>query len=88
MADVTTVLWRCPLRHNPADPLAGSRSFRSLERSRINAEYVGRDGAVVGIDRFGEPAAAGQWFDFFGFTVTHLVSTVRSLLSFLKETVS
>jgi transketolase len=43
---------------------------------------------VIGIDRFGESAPAGQWFDFFGFTVTNVVNTVKSLLSFLKETVS
>ncbi|WP_324545807.1 hypothetical protein [Accumulibacter sp.] len=75
-----TPLQRRHLRHHPAAPLAGSRSFRSLEGSRINTEYVGRDGAVVGIDRFGVSAPAGQWFDFLGLTVTHPVSTVRSLL--------
>ncbi|MBO9661525.1 transketolase [Dokdonella sp.] len=31
-------------------------------------KYVGLDGAVVGIDRFGESAPAGKLFEFFGFT--------------------
>lgn len=44
------------------------------------SKYVGLDGAVVGIDRFGESAPAGQLFDFFGFTVANVVATVKSLL--------
>jgi transketolase len=44
------------------------------------SKYVGLDGAVVGIDRFGESAPAGQLFDFFGFTVANVVKTVKSLL--------
>jgi len=43
-------------------------------------KYVGLDGAVVGIDRFGESAPAGQLFDAFGFTARRVVATVRSLL--------
>ena len=43
-------------------------------------KYVGLDGAVIGIDRFGESAPAGQLFDFFGFTVANVVKTVKSLL--------
>ena len=31
-------------------------------------KYVGRTGAVVGIDRFGESAPAGELFELFGFT--------------------
>jgi transketolase len=46
-------------------------------------KYVGavdsRSGAVVGIDRFGESAPAGDLFKFFGFTVENLVSVVKSL---------
>ncbi|MCM8594963.1 MAG: transketolase [Candidatus Accumulibacter sp.] len=42
--------------------------------------HVGLDGAVVGIDRFGESAPAGRLFDLFGFTVAHVVQTVKSLL--------
>jgi transketolase len=43
-------------------------------------KYVGLDGAVIGIDRFGESAPAGQLFDFFGFTVANVAKTVKSLL--------
>ena len=60
---------------------------RGLPRVAIEAgvsnfwrKYVGLDGAVIGIDRFGESAPAGQVFDFFGFTVTNVVTTVKSVL--------
>ena len=43
-------------------------------------QYVGLDGAVIGIDRFGESAPAGPLFDFFGFTVANVVTTVKALL--------
>lgn len=44
-------------------------------------KYVGLHGAVVGIDRFGESAPAGQLFEMFGFTVDNVVATAKSLLS-------
>jgi transketolase len=44
-------------------------------------KYVGLHGAVIGIDRFGESAPAGQLFDLFGFTVANVVATAKSLLS-------
>ena len=43
-------------------------------------KYVGLEGAVVGIDRFGESAPAGELFKYFGFTVDNVVKTVRSVL--------
>jgi transketolase len=43
-------------------------------------KYVGLDGAMVGIDRFGESAPAGELFKYFGFTVENVVKTVRSVL--------
>jgi transketolase len=43
-------------------------------------KYVGSDGAVIGIDRFGESAPAGALFKEFGFTVDKVVATVRGLL--------
>mgnify|MGYP001167788545 CR=1 FL=1 len=43
-------------------------------------KYVGLDGAVVGIDRFGESAPAEAVFEYFGFTVDNVVKQVRSLL--------
>jgi transketolase len=43
-------------------------------------KYVGLEGAVVGIDRFGESAPAGVLFKEFGFTVEHIVATVKSVI--------
>ncbi len=42
-------------------------------------KYVGLDGAVVGIDRFGESAPAGELFKEFGFTVENVVKAVNSV---------
>jgi transketolase len=44
-------------------------------------KYVGLHGAVVGIDRFGESAPAGQLQELFGFTVANVVKTAKDLLS-------
>ena len=43
-------------------------------------KYVGLDGAVVGIDSFGESAPGGALFKHFGFTVENVVNTVKSVL--------
>jgi transketolase len=43
-------------------------------------KYVGLEGAVVGIDRFGESAPAGELFKHFGFTVANVVAAARSVL--------
>ena len=43
-------------------------------------KYVGLDGAVVGIDHFGESAPAGALFKEFGFTVENVVATAKSIL--------
>jgi transketolase len=43
-------------------------------------KYVGLEGAVVGIDRFGESAPAGDLFKFFGFTPENVAKAVRSVL--------
>ncbi|MDA8384525.1 MAG: transketolase [Betaproteobacteria bacterium] len=43
-------------------------------------KYVGLEGAVVGIDHFGESAPAGELFKVFGFTVENVVNTVKSVL--------
>ncbi len=42
-------------------------------------KYVGINGAVVGIDRFGESAPAGELFEHFGFTVDKVVEAVNSV---------
>ena len=43
-------------------------------------KYVGLDGAVVGIDRFGESAPADEAFKYFGFTVDNVAAQVQSLM--------
>jgi transketolase len=43
-------------------------------------KFVGLDGAVVGIDTFGESAPADVLFKHFGFTVENVVNTVLDLL--------
>jgi transketolase len=41
-------------------------------------KYVGLDGAVVGMDGFGESAPAGDLFKHFGFTPAHVAEAVRN----------
>jgi transketolase len=43
-------------------------------------KYVGTEGRVIGIDRFGESAPAADLFKFFGFTAEHIVSAVKEVL--------
>ena len=43
-------------------------------------KYVGLDGKVIGLDRFGESAPAGVLFKEFGFTVGNVVKAVESVL--------
>ncbi|WP_041361963.1 transketolase [Methylovorus sp. MP688] len=43
-------------------------------------KYVGLEGAVVGIDTFGESAPGGVLMKHFGFTVENVVKTVKSVL--------
>ncbi|MBI2312931.1 MAG: transketolase [Betaproteobacteria bacterium] len=43
-------------------------------------KYVGLEGAVVGIDTFGESAPAGELFKHFGFTVENVVKAVKGVI--------
>jgi transketolase len=61
---------------------------RGLPRVAVEAgitgfwrKYVGLEGAVLGIDRYGESAPAGDLFKHFGLTPENLEKTVRSVLS-------
>ncbi|MGO9445214.1 MAG: transketolase-like TK C-terminal-containing protein, partial [Thiobacillaceae bacterium] len=60
---------------------------RGLPRVAVEAgvtgfwrKYVGLEGAVVGIDSFGESAPAGDLFKYFGFTAENVVKAVKSVL--------
>jgi transketolase len=44
-------------------------------------KYVGLDGAVVGMDTFGESAPAPELFKHFGFTTTNVVAAVKKVLN-------
>ena len=43
-------------------------------------KYVGLEGAVIGLDRFGESAPAADVFKLFGFTVDNVVARAKTLL--------
>lgn len=43
-------------------------------------KYVGLEGAVVGIDRYGESAPAGDLFKYFGLTTEAVVAAVKQVL--------
>ena len=60
---------------------------RGLPRVAVEAgvsdywrKYVGLEGAVIGIDRFGESAPAGELFKHFGFTPENIAAAVKSRL--------
>ena len=42
--------------------------------------YAGASGRIIGIDRFGESAPAGELFEHFGFSVDNVVGVARELL--------
>lgn len=42
--------------------------------------YAGNDGRVIGLDRFGESAPAGELFEHFGFSVGNVVSIAEQML--------
>ncbi|MEO6959364.1 MAG: transketolase [Burkholderiaceae bacterium] len=43
-------------------------------------KYVGLDGAVVGVDTYGESAPAGALFSYFGLTAQHVAAAVERIL--------
>ena len=43
-------------------------------------KYVGLEGAVIGLDRFGESAPAGELFKFFGITAEAVAEAVRRVI--------
>jgi transketolase len=44
-------------------------------------KYVGRSGAVIGIDRFGESAPAADLFRYFEFAPERIVEVVTAVLA-------
>jgi transketolase len=43
--------------------------------------YVGTEGCVIGLDRFGASAPANELFEHFGFTAEHVVAVAKKLLN-------
>ncbi|MCC5856581.1 MAG: transketolase [Ectothiorhodospiraceae bacterium] len=60
----------------------GLRRRLAVEAGHVDYWYrfVGLDGAVIGMDRFGESAPADALFAYFGFTVDNVVNTALGLL--------
>ncbi|OOV86139.1 transketolase [Oceanospirillum linum] len=48
-------------------------------------KYVGLEGAIIGMETFGESAPANQLFEEFGFTTDNIVGTVDELLEELDD---
>ena len=48
-------------------------------------KYAGLEGAIIGMESFGESAPAEQLFAEFGFTVENVVATVEELLESLDD---
>ena len=68
------------LSRRGAAPAACRRVAVEAGVSDFWRKYVGLEGGVVGIDRFGESAPAGELFKFFGFTSENVVATVKRVL--------
>ena len=49
-------------------------------------KYVGLEGVVVGIDRYGESAPGAKLFEHFGFTIDNVVKAVKSVLKEGRDT--
>ena len=67
--------------------LLGTDGKSSTPRVAIEAgvtdlwrKYVGLEGAVIGLDRYGESAPAGELFKYFGITADNVVRTIKAML--------
>ena len=67
-------------RDSVLPPGVSARIAVEAAASGVWYKYVGLDGAVIGIDTFGESAPAKELFAYFGFTVGKLVDAVNGLL--------
>lgn len=47
--------------------------------------FAGPEGRVVGLDRFGESAPAGELFEHFGFSTTNVVAVAKETLEFRRQ---
>jgi transketolase len=65
-------------------PLGVPRVAVEAGVSDIWRKYVGLEGRVVGLDRFGESAPAGDLFKHFGFTAENVAAAVRKVFGELS----
>lgn len=61
-------------------PSSGKRMAIEAATGDLWYKYVGLDGKVISMDRFGESAPAGELFKEFGFTVENVVEQATALL--------
>jgi len=87
---VRVVSMPCSERFDAQDAAYRERVLPSTVRKRLAIEaghadfwrkYVGLDGDVLGMHRFGESAPASQLFELFGFTAEQLLDRCRALLA-------
>ncbi len=86
---VRLVSMPCTSLFDTQDAAYREKVLPSTVRARVAVEagvgncwdrYVGCDGKVIGIDRFGESAPAALLFEHFGFTADHICETAMDLL--------
>ena len=86
---VRVVSMPCVELFEQQDPDYREAVLPSAVRARVAVEtgatagwykYVGLDGAVVGLDRFGESAPGDALMNYFGFTAENIVSVAKSVL--------
>jgi transketolase len=85
---VRVVSMPCTQRFDSQDPAYRESLLpRGVPRVAVEAgvtdywrKYVGLEGRVIGIDRYGESAPAGELYQFFGITAEAVAAAVRSLL--------
>jgi transketolase len=88
--EVRVVSMPCVELFEQQDPAYREAVLPASVRARVAVEtgatvgwykYVGLDGAVVGLDRFGESAPGDALMKYFGFTAENLVSVAESVLA-------
>ncbi|HTV86411.1 MAG TPA: transketolase [Dyella sp.] len=71
-----------PLEYREAILPGWCRARVAVEAAAVDfwGKYVGLDGAVVGMTTYGASAPAPALFEYFGFTVSHVVDTVKRVI--------
>jgi len=67
-------------RETVLPPMVRKRLAIEAASSAFWYKYVGLDGAIIGLDRFGLSAPANEIFKSLGFNVDHIMDTIKQLL--------